>query len=112
MNKADVKRDLGRVYQVDDEDQDEGCHLVSHGVLGLFPVTGVVNQRHQEERAPEDEVGGGDHNEHLHPGDPLCLKVSDIALDLHALGRRDLQQVLTVLQQVFIFSVERKKVPE
>ena len=98
MNKADVKRDLGRVYQVDDEDQDEACHLMSHGVLGLFPVTGVVNQRHQEERAPEDEVGGGYHNEHLHPGDPLCLKVPYIALDLHALGRRDLQQVLAILK--------------
>ena len=99
MNKADVERDL-RTFISSTEDHDEACHLMSHGVLGLFPITGVVGQRHQEERAPEDEVGGGYHNEHLHPGDPLCLKVSDIALDLQALGRRDLQQVLAILKQI------------
>ena len=88
-------------YQVDYEDQEDVCHLMSHGVLGLFPITGIVSQRHQEERAPEDDVGGGYHNEHLHPGDPLCLKVSDIALDLQALGRRDLQQVFTILKNIF-----------
>ena len=86
------------LYQLDDDDLEDACHLMSHGVLGLFPITGVVNQRHQEEGAPEDQVGGGYHNEHLHPGDPLCLKVSDIALDLQTLGWRDLQQVLTILQ--------------
>ena len=70
---------------------------MSHRVLRLLPITGVVDQGDEEEWAPEDEVGGGDHNEHLHPGDALCLQVSDVALNLNALGRRDLQQVLAIL---------------
>ena len=66
-------------------------YLVSHGVFSLFPVTCVINQSDKKERSPEDEVGGGDDDEHLHPGYPLCLKVSDVALDLHTLRGRHLQ---------------------
>ena len=52
---------------------------------------------YQEERCPEDEIGGGDDHVHLDPRDPLRLQVLDVALDLDALRRRDGQQVLAVL---------------
>ena len=52
---------------------------------------------YQEERGPEDEIGGGDDHVHLDPRDPLRLQVLDVALDLDALRRRDGQQVLAVL---------------
>ena len=57
----------------------------------------VVVQCYQEERCPEDEIGGGDDHVHLDPRDPLRLQVLDVALDLDALRRRDGQQVLAVL---------------
>ena len=52
---------------------------------------------YQEERRPEDEIGGGDDHVHLDPRDPLRLQVLDVALDLDALRGRDGQQVLAVL---------------
>ena len=58
----------------------------------LYSVT-----TYQEERRPEDEIGGGDDHVHLDPRDPLRLQVLDVALDLDALRRRDGQQVLAVL---------------
>ena len=68
-------------------------HLVKFIILRwLYSVT-----THQEERCPEDEIGGGDDHVHLDPRDPLRLQVLDVALDLDALRRRDGQQVLAVL---------------
>ena len=59
--------------------------------------TSEVVTTYQEERCPEDEIGGGDDHVHLDPRDPLRLQVLDVALDLDALRRRDGQQVLAVL---------------
>ena len=53
-------------------------------VRWLYSVT-----TYQEERCPEDEIGGGDDHVHLDPRDPLRLQVLDVALDLDALRRRD-----------------------
>ena len=69
-------------------------------ILGwLYSVT-----TYQEERCPEDEIGGGDDHVHLDPRDPLRLQVLDVALDLDALRRRDGQQVLAVLTHNIIHS--------
>ena len=70
---------------------------MSHGVLGLLPVTGVVNQSHQEQRGPEDEIGRGDDHVHLDPGYALRLQVPDVLLDLDALRGTDGEEVLAVL---------------
>ena len=70
---------------------------MTHRVLGLLPVAGVVDQSDQEEGSPEDEIGGGDDHVHLDPGDALRLQVPDVLLDLHTLRGTDGEQVLTVL---------------
>ena len=41
-------------------------NLVGHGFLGCLPVISVVGQGHNEQRAPEYQVGHRDHYEHLH----------------------------------------------
>ena len=97
VNKANMQRHLIRYFLLLTPRTADRSHLVSHGVLGLLPVTGVVNQSHQEERGPEDEIGRGDDHVHLDPGDALRLQVPDVLLDLHALRRADREEVLTVL---------------
>ena len=68
-------------------------HLAKFIILNwMYSVT-----TYQEERRPEDEIGGGDDHVHLDPRDALRLQVLDVALDLDALRRRDGQQVLAVL---------------
>ena len=69
-----------------------------HRLLGGLPVVAVVGQGDHEQGAPEDQVGHGDHDEHLDPGDALGLQLPDVGLQLDALGRGDLQQVLAVLR--------------
>ena len=68
-----------------------------HRLLGGLPVIAVVGQGDQEQGAPEDQVGHGDHDEHLDPGDALGLEVPDVGLQLDALGGGDLEEVLAVL---------------
>ena len=48
-------------------------HIVGPGLLGVHPLPVPVEERDQEERPPEDEVGHRDHEEHLHPGHSLPL---------------------------------------
>ena len=39
---------------------------MGHGFLGCLPVISVVGQGHNEQRAPEYQVGHRDYYEHLH----------------------------------------------
>ena len=73
----------------------------------LYSVT-----TYQEERRPEDEIGGGDDHVHLDPRDPLRLQVLDVALDLDALRRRDGQQVLAVLTHNITLSSSSSSLPK
>ena len=58
------------------------CHLMRHWLLGILPLPAPVDKGDQEERAPEDEVGHRDHQEHLHPHHPLLLHPLDVLLDV------------------------------
>ena len=58
------------------------CHLMRHWLLGILPLPAPVDKGDQEERAPEDEVGHRDHQEHLHPHHPLLLHPPDVLLDV------------------------------
>ena len=63
------------------EGVDEGHverHLVGHGLLGVHPLPAPVEESHQEERPPEDEIGDGDDEEHLDPGHALLLHPLDV----------------------------------
>ena len=56
-------------------------HLVGHGLLGVYPLPAPVEESHQEERSPEDEIGNGDDEEHLDPGHALLLHPLDVGSD-------------------------------
>ena len=56
--------------------------LMRHWLLGILPLPAPVDKGDQEERAPEDEVGHRDHQEHLHPHHPLLLHPPDVLLDV------------------------------
>ena len=51
------------------------------GFLRVHPVPVPVEEGDEEERAPEDEVGHRDHEEHLDPGHPLLLHPLDVVAD-------------------------------
>ena len=56
-------------------------YVMSPGFLSIHPVPVPVDQGDEEERPPEDEVGHGDHQEHLHPGHALLLHPLDVETD-------------------------------
>lgn len=58
------------------------CYLVSHGLLGILKVPMPVGECHQEEGTPEEEVGDGHDEEHLHPGHPLPVDPLQVVLHL------------------------------
>ena len=62
--------------------------------FGIFPVEADVDECDEEERAPEDDVGEGDDDEHLHVLDPLLLELDHVRLQLEELTRRHMNQLL------------------
>ena len=47
--------------------------------LGL--VVPVAEQGHEEQGSPEDEVGHGDDDEHLDPGQPFTFHLGQVRFD-------------------------------
>ena len=59
---------------------------MSHGLLGILKCPVPVCQGDQEEGAPEEEVGQGDHQEHPHPGSALPPHLGQVQLHLQGQG--------------------------
>ena len=69
-------------------------YLMGNWTFCIFPVEADVDECDEEERAPEDDVGQGDDDEHLHVLDPLLLELDHVRLQLEELTRRHMNQLL------------------
>ena len=71
-------------------------YLMGNWTFCIFPVEADVDECDEEERAPEDNVGEGDDDEHLHVLDPLLLELDHVRLQLEELTGRHMNQLLKI----------------
>ena len=69
-------------------------YLMGNWTFCIFPVEADVDECDEEERAPEDDVGQGDDDEHLDVLDPLLLELYHGGSVLDELCWRDWYKIL------------------
>ena len=78
-------------------------YLMGYWTFCIFPVEADVDECDEEERAPKDDVGEGDDDEHLHVLDPLLLELDHVRLQLEELTRRHMNQLLKIHSTLKMF---------